>query len=512
MQTGYSNIEIKLGLFGAFCLALLVCMLITYGRVSPLWRGSQEIRVAFDDVNSLSPDDPVRYNGLEVGRVKWLHVMHLDGDNLDRLMPLISKHNLDNLPLPESVRRQLRLANDEDFVGKCRMALQNRTMVELCLEVLQEGDNKRYREDDRVRIVSTVLGDTAVEIISGNGAVNTLTAPKLILGTSGDFFSNLAKSMGDVKEILAGVTDVVGEQERQSVQQAHTRFAAITTRLGTLADFANRRAALTAKRIDNFSEFANSSFKEISKVIDVIEPRASKISGHVKAGLQDMERRASEVQAEAEKASKEVSQDINALRVEVQDTAARSKADLEPLKKKLLEIYERSGGLSGALDGMRDTASWLVSQSEQDVARGFQALKNSLVNLQHAGEVAEANKDFMISHRDGGEHDYNTALLIYRHMAMALRRIHEAGAEAQEVTRMVSEKKALLDLGSAELGDAGATAANPEALERVRGDAKAVDENLMAVCAPLEDVLKTIEDKMLPEFQRKRAAWLNLDR
>ena len=226
----YSNSEIKVGLFLAFCLGLFIVMLITYGRFSPLWKGPLEIHAAFSDAHALRPDASVRYNGLEVGRVKSLSLLHLDDKNIERLSAALSKQNLDNLPLrPEALRKQLREVPEADFGPRCRAALKNRTMIELCLQVLREGDVNRYRLDDQVRIVSSVFGDTAVEIISGNGSVNPGSSRQLLLGTSGDFFSNLAKSMSEVKEILSSVTDVVGTEERRH-EAAWSRSAAKRTK------------------------------------------------------------------------------------------------------------------------------------------------------------------------------------------------------------------------------------------------------------------------------------------
>jgi ABC-type transporter Mla subunit MlaD len=72
-ETGYSSAEVKAGFFLALCLALFVAMLFIYGKVARAWRGKQEIAVVFTSVTSLRPDAPVRYNGVEVGRVKDQH-------------------------------------------------------------------------------------------------------------------------------------------------------------------------------------------------------------------------------------------------------------------------------------------------------------------------------------------------------------------------------------------------------------------------------------------------------
>ena len=68
--TGYSSAEVKAGVFLTLCMAVFVAMLFIYGKVARVWRGRQEISVVFTSVTSLRRDAPVRYNGVEVGRVK----------------------------------------------------------------------------------------------------------------------------------------------------------------------------------------------------------------------------------------------------------------------------------------------------------------------------------------------------------------------------------------------------------------------------------------------------------
>src|SRR5579872_7393141 len=170
-STVYSNAEVKAGVFLTICLALFVAMLFIYGKVARVWRGREEIDVVFTSVTSLRPDAPVRYNGVEVGRVKDIRILHLDDANIHRL-PQFRPVDLDNLPLTDKEQKLLRssqLTPPESFQDAVAEKLKNRTMIRLTLEVLQEGDKNRYREDDTVNISTTLMGDTSVEITSGSG-------------------------------------------------------------------------------------------------------------------------------------------------------------------------------------------------------------------------------------------------------------------------------------------------------------------------------------------------------
>jgi hypothetical protein len=479
----YSSIEIKVGIFLAFSLALFVGMVVNFGKFWTAWgRERTEIFVAFEDVSGLKPDAPVRYNGLEVGRVKWMRILHLDDESIERL-PQLSKRDLDNLPIrPESVERKLREASDADFPSLLKQELKTRTMIELCLEVLQEGDVKRYRVDDQVRVVSTIFDDRAVEIISGNGPINTQTGNRMMLGMTGDFFSNLARSMGDVKDILSNVTDVVGTDERKSFERASARFAPMSEKLDAMAATANKRSAETVKKLDKIGDEVNVTLTRTQDILQKLQPQAKETGDRVRAGFASMQERIDEVQTVASKAFEELSVDKDAIRKDFDAAIDQSKPNYEAMKKNMRGVYDVLGGLSQKLDGTRDTAGRLFAQSQPDMVRATKALKNSLVYLQQTGEAANENKDLMISMKDIGEYEFASVSLIYRDMNTAVRRIRDAYAEAQaccegcdDAVKVKSTKHTLTEMNK--------------------------------MSAPLEKVRDGVEEKMLPAFERKKAAW-----
>jgi ABC-type transporter Mla subunit MlaD len=484
----YTSAEVKVGLFLAFCIALLAAMLLSYSRLAPVWRGRQELHVAFDNIGSLRLDAPVRYNGYEVGRVKWMRLLHLDDEALERLQPHLNKRHLDNLPLrPDTVKRDLRAAAEEDFPIRCRNALRDRTMIELCLEVLQEGDVKRYRLDDQVRITSTVLGDAAVEIISGSGATNKPGSEQLLLGMSGDFFSNLAKSMGEVKEILSGVTDVVGAPERRSFERAQNRFGPINDEMDKIVALAERRSEATLKRFDGLSAVAKKAAEQLSGFPEQVQPRVDETGKRLKEGLASLRDRFNDMQTEAGGMFDEVSADMKTVRADIKAIGDKSRPDFEKLRASFRQAYDSVSSLDERLEDGRDRAGCLAAESQPDIARAVDALKNSLTNLIYTGAAAMENKDLMIGSRDKGEHEYNTALDIYRRVTFATRRMRDAGAEARATARMLRR-----------LED-GPSATAALAMDTSR--------ELAAVRQPLDAVHREIEEAMLPPFVRKKAAW-----
>ena len=484
----YSSVEVWVGVFAAFCMALFVAMLVLYGRVVPLWRGRQEILVAFDNVGSLRLDAPVRYNGVEVGRVKGMRILHLEEETI-ACLPEPNKRNLDDLPLrPEALKRELRGVRDEDFPARCREALKNRTMIQLCLDVLQEGDVKRYRLDDQVRIVTTMLGDTAVEIISGSGSVNVVGSKGMLLGTSGDFFSNLAKSMGEVKEILGSVTDVVGAPERSSFARAQARMGAIAERLDHVASLSSRRADATLKRLDGAKERVKKTLDDASAFPDQVRSQAQKTSDNLKGGLNSIQDQLSAVQTEFKAASDEVSAGVKQVREDVDGVTKRTKPEFDDMRDRLRRVYDLMGGLSQRVDGARYTTGRLYSESQPDVERLGQAVGKSVVNMSHVEQAANENKDLMLSNRDAGEYEYHTALDIYRRLNLASRRFREAGGDLQDTAALLAARFPLEApaVGSAAESTAGRLAATRE---------------------PLDALLQAVETLMLPPYQRKKSAW-----
>src|SRR5436190_5888179 len=97
-NVGYSHSEVKTGIFLTFCLILFVAMLFIWGDLSRYWRGRQLISVVFASVTSLRPDAPVRYNGVEVGRVKEIGILHLKDNDIQRLPKPFKRADIEKFP------------------------------------------------------------------------------------------------------------------------------------------------------------------------------------------------------------------------------------------------------------------------------------------------------------------------------------------------------------------------------------------------------------------------------
>lgn len=404
----YSSVEVKAGLFLAFCLALFVGMLMLYGKIPRMWRERQEIRAVFSSVSALKPDAAVLYNGVDVGRVKSMRIIHLDKASVAQLSP-ITKHDLDFLPLGEIQRKKLRLVPDYEFDAKVREAMIDRTMILLTLEVLQEGQFRRYRVDDLVRISATIMGDANLEIVSGSGRPLEAGEETYLVGHSGDFFANLARSMDQVKDVLSTVTDVVGAEERVSFKRAAGRLTPILDAITHVGDVAGKRADATAKKLDSFDESTTKGMDAFNKLFGAMQPDNSRFFGRLDAAKEDLAKRFAEVAEEADKAEQEIKTEAKAIFKDVQDAQDQSMPHIVEMQTNLRALSERVDGLAGHLDAMYYYAGRAAERSMPELPRIVDSFKTGVKNLtgpelkyirEKIGEI--------IGKKDKGEHEYYT--------------------------------------------------------------------------------------------------------
>lgn len=434
--TGYSNAEVKAGVFLTVCLAVFVAMLFVYGKMARVWRGRQEISVVFTSVTSLRPDAPVRYNGVEVGRVKTIEILHLDDKNISRL-PALSIRDLDNLPLTDREQKVLRNPAEtapENFQAEAVRKLLQRTMILLKLEVLQEGDAKRYRTDDEVHIATTLMGDTSVEISSGSGDPLDPKAGRLMLGRSGDFFTNLAKSVEQVKEILGSVSDVVGPQERESVRKALRRFDTITERIEKIVTLADSRLPVTWNKVDDLADNAKQNFNRIGDTVTGIQPQITKTLTTADEAVKDVQGRVGSLADEAKAAVVEVKGQLKPILADVQQITTKSKDDLPVMIKNAKDLAVRLQESAGKLDGVLATGNRLLSESYPDLRRLILAFRLGAENFEEATNLLK-RKPWLIYNVGKESETYNSAQKLARDLEVSTKRFAELSTELQAIQR-----------------------------------------------------------------------------
>jgi ABC-type transporter Mla subunit MlaD len=217
-----SHSEIKAGAFVAFCLALLFVMVFAVGDCGRFLRGSQEREVLFSSVTGLQPNSAVNYAGVEIGRVRETRIVKVDAAILAK-MPPISVDNLNRLPLSYAEMEKLKALKDTSKVdAEARKLIgagegkPGRSMIILVLEIHRTGKEFALREDDVVRLATTVMGDSAVEISPGSGGA--LPEGQALLGDGSNLFTQLSDSMREIRTLLAKVSGIIGEEEKVNIK------------------------------------------------------------------------------------------------------------------------------------------------------------------------------------------------------------------------------------------------------------------------------------------------------
>ena len=484
MSTTYSNAEVKAGVFLTICIALFLAMLFIYGNVRRMWRKPQDITVVFTSVTSLRPDAPVRYNGVEVGRVKEIKILHLVDAKL-HLLPPLKPADLENLPLSDKEIKILRdpaATPPETFKDAVEAKLKNRTMIELVLEVMQENDPSRYHIDDQVNISTTLMGDTSVEIASGSG--DAIDSAHFLLGHSGDFFTNLAKSVEQVKEILGSVSDVVGADERESVRKALRRFDTITERIERIVKLADDRLPVTWNRVDELADSAKSNLNKIGDTVTGVQPQITKTLTTANDAVKDVEDRVGKLADEAKDAVVEIRGEVKPIFGDLQHITSKSRDDLPDLVRNAKDLAGRLHESAGKVDSVLNTGERLLNESYPDLRRLILAFRMGAENFEEATNLLK-RKPWLLLKAPSDEAAYNNAQKTAQDLERATRRFRELSTELAAIRRNMDQ-------------------APKEKLERIDFVLQELDI--------LSDTLKFAGDvtkrEVLPVFDRKRGSFI----
>ncbi|MBE7467079.1 MAG: MCE family protein [Planctomycetes bacterium] len=502
-DSGYSSAEVKAGLILTFCLALFVSMLFIYGKASRIWKGRQELTVFFTSVTSLRPDAPVRFNGVEVGRVRNIRIVNLTEKNLARL-PRLGLRDLDHLPLTEKEKVELRRVElpppDADEATRTAAAeayhkaisekIAERTMIELVLEVLSPKDadsgGKRYRNDDRVRINTTLLGDTSVEIASGSGEAIDMAAERVLLGISGDFFTNLGRSVEQVKEILASVSDVVGPDERESVRKALRRFDTITEKIETIADVSHKRLPVTWDKIDLLADSAKKDLDAIGDTVTGLQPQISKTLTSADEAVKDLQKRLGDLADEARQAVVEVKGQVKPILEDVHYITQNSKEDFPELVKNSKELAARLKLSADKLDGVLQTGERLLNESYGDFRRLILAFRRGSENFEEATNLIK-RKPWLLLNKAEKESEFTDANQAVQKLEVAMKQFKDLNLELQAIRRNLPNPP------------------NEVQMQRMNHVIQQLDI-LMDTLGSAGDVMRK---QVRPEFQRKQGAFVD---
>ncbi len=430
---GYSHSEVKTGIFLTFCLILFVAMLFIWGDLSRYWRGRQLISVVFASVTSLRPDAPVRYNGVEVGRVKEIGILHLKDSDIQRLPKPFKVADLEKFPLSIEEKNEMKKMTDDRLQTEIIAKLAKRTMINLTLEVVNDKDTQRFRVDDDIKIVTTLMGDTSIEIVSGTGD-KMLTPDTLVLGRSGDFFTNLAKSVEQVKEILNTLSEVVGTDERASVRNALLRLDTITAQIEKILGVAATRISPTWNKVDDLADKAKSNIERVGDAVVAVKPEVDHTLKAATDAVTDLRERVGRLADSAREAVGEVRTEIKPVFTDLQYITNKSKDDVPAMVKNAKDLALRFQASAGKLDAVLATGGKMMQETYPDIRRLVLALRYGAENFEEGTNLVK-RKPWLIYNAAKEDPAVANAQRAARDLDIATRRFSELSTELQAVRR-----------------------------------------------------------------------------
>jgi ABC-type transporter Mla subunit MlaD len=350
----------------AFTLALLFVMVFAVGDCGSYLRGSKEREVLFSSVTGLKPNSAVNYAGVEIGRVRETRIVKVDAAVLKKLPP-ISVDNLNRLPLTYAEVEQLKALKDPAKIDAATRRLigvaqdrPGRSMILLVLEVRRTGAGFALREDDLVRLSTTAMGDSTVEISPGSG--ERLPEGQALLGDGSTLFTQLSDSMREIRKLLGNVSGIIGEEERVNVQttlanikKASEDLCLVSAKVRGVVANAEKPVAETIKDLRAGVSDARTTVAEVRKTVQGIGP---KVTSAVESGKKmfDAGRKAAE---SAEKL-------LNEVRPQLTLVLRNSSETLDEVQDLLFEVGD-------AMD-----------ESRPKVRRALVDLRESLHNIREA--------------------------------------------------------------------------------------------------------------------------------
>lgn len=390
MAVSTRNAETKAGIFLTFCLGLLVAMLFVYGEATRAWRGKRELKVAFTSVGNLRADAVVRYNGLEVGRIRKVRILDLDAKRLERF-PTLTDGDLENLPLTEEERSDLRGVARDTLDAEIKKRLLGRTMVLLTLEVLDEGDLKRFHEDDQIRINATIMGEASVEILSGGNRLLARDSDRILLGVSGDIYNDLAKSLNQVKEILVGMGEMVGGGDQSPVTRKITNFEKFTERLEIIAD---AQAESLPRRWDTLDRAVDDSRERVHAMSLAITNVQPELTESLKATELSMQKTREEYAKSIDEGRQKLKDLQKRLTEEIAAVGEAAKANKGRIPAVIRDAREWSERLKDKVDQI-DAA---MSSSDRMIFHSIDTTRETFRGLRAAADRFEETTWYLANH------------------------------------------------------------------------------------------------------------------
>ena len=392
MSTGrIANAEVKAGLFLTFCLGLFVAMLFVYGKFTRSWRGRQELNVYFTHIANLRTEAVVQYNGLEVGRVGRIHIVRLDAETLAS-WPKMDEGDLENVPITDEEREALRGVPAAQVDAEIRKRILGRTAVKLTLEVLAEGDVKRYREDDRVRVSATLMGDSKVEIISGTGPSLPLDNSHPLLGISGDMYSDISKSLLQMKNVLASISELIGGDEDDApLSKRLVNFDLLTERIDQWMAHVETQMPVVWDTAERRIEDGRQRVEAVRNALVSVQPELAGNLDRAEQSILDFRKKVSELAGAGRDKFKTLGASAQGRLTELGKEVRERKEEVPLQVRQTREWTERVAGKVDQID------RWMTD-SDRSLTQSFESVRQTLEGLRQVADGLEEKSWYMARH------------------------------------------------------------------------------------------------------------------
>lgn len=358
-----SRSEIKAGAFVAFAVALLFVMVFAVGDCGHLFRGRHEREVLFQHVSGLKPNSAVNYAGVEVGRVRETRIVKVNREVLAKL-PTLTLESLDRLPLSyEEVAGLKALADPENpkrLDAAAREKIAGRKMIVLVLEINRSPQELAFRADDLVRLETTLMGDSAVEISPGSG--RAVPPEQVLLGDGSNLFTQLSASMREIRRLLGQVSGLVGEEERVNIKAMLANLKKASEDISLASAEARKIVSETKEPIKSAAEDLRAGMREARTAVAEVRKTVTEVKPKVIAALEGGKKMMESGREAAESADRLMRQ----------------------ARPKVVKLLEESAGAAKSAQGALGELETLLSETGNTMDENRPAMRRALADLRES--------------------------------------------------------------------------------------------------------------------------------
>jgi len=389
--------EIWAGGFVALCLALLFVMVFSVGNCRQVLRGRQELTVLFSHVTGLRPNSPVNYAGVEIGRVREIRILTVSPELL-RVVPQVTADNLDRLPITMEESDRLKALKDpKELDAQARRVIMGRTIIALILEIARSRHEIGFREDDLVRLETTLMAESAVDI--SPGSARELPKGQNLLGDGSNLLTQMTASAREVRKLLERVSGILGEEEGVAIRSTLANLKKVSEDASQTVATVRDMVKENRQTLRDSAADLRRTMEEARKIAEEARPAALAMLESGKKMMdkgQETTRLTAELVAEAkprlsslienaDKAAKATAGTLTELEKLLVETGDTIEENRPVLRRAMLDVRESSRNLREMTDRLK-FEPWLLLKKPASGSQDIALMEQSARNLAAASE------------------------------------------------------------------------------------------------------------------------------